>query len=49
MEQTLLEDKKIKVVMENSDSIGLIKLIEKICYNYQSHEFDPLGGWEVMD
>ena len=32
-----------------SDSIALIKVIERICYNYQSHEFAPLSGWDSLD
>ena len=32
-----------------SNSIELIKLIEAIRYNYQSHEYPPLGVWESMD
>ena len=32
-----------------SDSIGLVKLIETICYSYQSHEYPPLGAWQAID
>ena len=27
----------------------MIKVIERICYNYQSHEFPPLSGWDSLD
>ena len=42
-------DKDFKAVKDFFDSSRLIKLIEKIYYNYQSQEFAPLSGWEVMD
>ena len=32
-----------------ADSIGLIKLLEKLCYSYKPHEFTPLGAWSAMD
>ena len=34
---------------EKSSSIELIKILERICYNYQSHEYPPLGVWEAID
>ena len=49
MEQSLESDKAYKNIMEDSDSIGLIKMIECICYNYQSREFPLLGVWESID
>ena len=44
MEQIVSGDKDFKAIKEKSDSIGLLKLIEKICDNYQYHEFATLGG-----
>ena len=49
MDRTLLGDKNFKQIKETSDSIGLFKVIEKVCYNYQSHNFALLGDWEAMD
>jgi len=44
MEQSLAGEKNFKNIKEKSGSITLIKVIERICYNYQSHEFVPLSG-----
>ena len=49
MEQSLESDTKYKTVKQESDSIELIKMLERICYNYQSHEYPPLGAWESID
>ena len=49
MEQSLAGEKEFSIIKEKSESIPLIKMIERICYNYQSHEFAPLGGWESLD
>ena len=49
MEQSISGGKDYDIIKEKSDAIGLIKLIERICYNYQSHELVPLGGWESLD
>ena len=49
MEQTLAGEKDYQTIKEQSDSIGLIKMIERVCYNYQLHEYAPLGGWESLD
>ena len=32
-----------------SDSIGLIKNLEKLCYSYRAHEYIPLGAWDAID
>ena len=45
MEQSLAGEKEFKNIKETSETIGLIKMIERICCNYQSHEFGPLGVW----
>lgn len=49
MEQSLERDENYKKVKEESTSIELIKMLERICYNYQSHELLPLGAWEAID
>ena len=36
-------------IKEEADSVGLIKIIEQICYNYQPHEYPPLVAWEAFD
>ena len=41
--------KDFKSIKETSEIIGLLKIIERICYNYKSHEFGLLGGWESLD
>ena len=38
------DDLKIKY-----DSIGLLKLVEKLCYSYHAHKYTPLGAWEGLD
>ena len=49
MEQSLTGEKVFILIKEKSDSISLINIIERIYYNYQSHECAPLGGWESLD
>ena len=49
MEQALASHKDFKTVEVAADSIGLITMIEQICYNYQPHEYPPLGAWEALD
>ena len=49
MEQALEGEGTYASIEAISDSIGLIKMLERICYNYQSHEYPPLGAWESMD
>ena len=49
MEQSLMANENFVELKSKSDSIGLIKLIEAICYSYQSHEYPPLGAWQSMD
>ena len=49
IEQDLEANDSFLPIKISSDSIGLIKLLECICYNYQSHEYPPLGGWESLD
>ena len=49
MRQKLEGDSKFKTIKETADSIDLLKLIEKICYSYQPHEYPPLSSWEALD
>ena len=49
MEPALESEVMFEGMKEKSDSILLIKLLEIICYSYQSHEYAPLGAWEAMD
>ena len=49
MEQSLAVVKDFDVIKEEADSIKLLKTIEQICYNYQLHEYPPLGAWEASD
>ena len=49
IEQTLSIVKGYKLMKDEADSIKLIKTIEQICYNYQPHEYPPLGIWEALD
>ena len=49
IEQDLEGDDSFPPIKLASDSIGLIKILERICYSYQSHEYPPLGAWESLD
>ena len=49
VERNLEGDESYKEINDQNDSIGLMKLLEKICYNYRSHEYTPLGAWDAMD
>lgn len=49
MEQALSGMKDFKTINEEANSLDLIKAIEQICYNYQPHEYPPLGAWEALD
>ena len=49
MEQALAGVKGFNVIKEEADSIKLLKTVEQICYNYQPHEYPPLGAWEALD
>ena len=44
MEQALSTVKGYRLTKEEEDSIKLIEMIEQICYNYQPHEYPPLGA-----
>lgn len=48
IKQDLEADRSFLPVELVSDSIGLIKILERICYSYQSHEYPPLGAWEAL-
>ena len=49
MKKYLVGGKEYKIIKEKSDAIKIIKLIKRICYNYQLHKFAPLGGRESLD
>ena len=49
IEQLLTSEETFDSLKEAYDSIGLIKLLEKVCYSYHTHEYTPLGAWESMD
>ena len=49
MEQALSAVKGYKVLKEKADSIKLLQPIEKICYDYQPHDYPPWGMWEALD
>ena len=49
VEQNLEADDSYAAIKESSNSIELIKLLEKICYSYMAHEFIPLGAWDAID
>lgn len=42
MEQALSIAKEYTLMKEEVDLIKLIKTIEKLCYNYQYHDYPPL-------
>ena len=49
MQRNLESSEEYSGIKERSDSIALIKLLEKICYSYRAHEYTPLGAWEALD
>ena len=49
VEQALEGNKTFQSIRSTSNSIALLKLIEQIAYNYQSHEYGPLAGWNSID
>ena len=49
MQQTLSTYDGFKILEEAADSIKLLETIEKICYDYQPHEYPPLAAWESID
>ena len=38
-----------EVMEEEADSIKLPKAIQRISYDYQPHEYPPLGAWDAID
>ena len=44
MQQKLESDDDFNMIKQNADSVALLKIIERICYNYQPHEYPPLGA-----
>jgi len=49
IEQLLTTEESYDTIKNMYDSIGLIKLLEKVCYSYHAHEYTPLGACESMD
>lgn len=49
MEHALAANDDFEKIEEDADSIQLIKLIDRAYYNYQPHEFAPLGAWDTLD
>ena len=49
VERNLIGDDSFTNIKDTSDSIGLIKLLEKVCYSYRAHEYTPLGAWNAVD
>lgn len=49
VEQNVEADEIFYNIKEKSDSIVLIKLLEKVCYSYRAHECTPLGALDVLD
>ena len=49
IEQCLESEDTFSNIKETSNSIELMKLIEKLCYNYKPHEYTPLGAWTALD
>ena len=49
VEQNLESEDTFKDIKNRSDSIALMKLLEKLCYNYKPHEYTPLGAWTALD
>ena len=49
IEQELEADNSFLAIKMALDVIGLIKILERICYSYHSHEYPPLGVWETMN
>ena len=49
VEQNLEAEETFSNLKNKSDSIGLIKLLEKLCYSYKAHEYTPLGAWNAID
>ena len=49
VEQNLESEDTFAEIKRKSDSIGLIKLLESLCYNFKPHEYTPLGAWTALD
>jgi len=48
-EQALSSIKGFQNIKKEAESIKLLKVIEQVCYNYQPHEYPPLGTREALD
>ena len=49
VEQNLEAEEVFEEFENKSNSIELIKLLEKLCYSYRAHEYTPLGAWNAFD
>ena len=49
IEQLLTAEESYDTLKDAYNSIGLIKLLEKVCYSCYAHEYTPLGAWESID
>ena len=49
IEELLKSEDTYEDLKRKYDSIGLIKLVEKLCYSYHAHQYTPLGAWEGLD
>ena len=49
MEQSLAANPVFEGVEEDARSVNLLTLIYRICYNYKSHKYPPLGAWKFLD
>ena len=49
IERALGSEPSFNKIKQTSDSAGLIKMLDSMCYNYQSYEYPPLGTYEAFD
>ena len=49
MQHKLKSDANFKGINDTIDSIKVLINIKRICYNYQPHEYPPLGAWDILD
>ena len=49
IEQLLKSETTFDDPKKRYDSVGLMKLIEKLCFNYHAHEYTLLGAWEGIN
>ena len=49
VEQNLEAEEVFEDLKSKSNSIKLIKLLEKLCYSYRAHKYTLLGAWNAFD